>query len=41
MSSGHHHQESPAVSVLTMDKLLANPKFIDNKYRRWHDANYT
>ncbi len=29
MSSGHHHQESPAVSVLTMDKLLANPAVRD------------
>lgn len=25
MSSGHQHQESPAVSMMTMEKLLANP----------------
>ena len=33
MSSGHHHQESPAVSVLTMDKLLANPAVRDRLHR--------
>lgn len=33
MSSGHHHQEAPAVSLATMGKLLANPAIQDKLYR--------
>jgi hypothetical protein len=41
MSSGHHHQESPAVSMATMAKILANPAVREKLWRgREEDNNF-
>src|ERR1700686_2731052 len=39
MSHGHRHQASPAVSVLTMDKLLATPAVRDRLYSHREENN--
>jgi hypothetical protein len=41
MSSGHHHQESPAVSMATMERLLANPEVREKLFiLRQEDNNF-
>jgi hypothetical protein len=39
MSSGHHHQEAPAVSMATMGKLLANPAIREKLWQPREEDN--
>lgn len=39
MSSGHHHQESPAVSLDTMRKILTNPAVMNHLYTGREENN--
>jgi hypothetical protein len=42
VSSGHHHQESPAVSAESINKILANPTIRDKLYGyREENNNFT